>query len=226
MARNGSGHQTVTDIYNGTRSDRDVEGWKAIALSFFRACHELAEAIDSDGSIPSVIKRNARRLAGRRAILRLVADVDNTRKHGGRDPGKCHARLGEISWAHDAPPTMTILRDCPHRSVERFDVLASATEAISEWRVAEFLPTAQSRLIAGHVTGIAACAGPFLQPSSPCQQLVPQPQAGRCRLQLTGVRLDLGRCGSDLPAGEIVSGSVAGGVPRDGQCVGHVGSSH
>lgn len=106
---------------------------KTIALSFFRACHELPEAIDSDSHVPSVIKRKARRRADR-GVLRLVADVDNTRKHAGRDPNKCHARVGEISWTNDAPPTMTILRECPNRPVERFGVLVSATEALDAWR--------------------------------------------------------------------------------------------
>jgi hypothetical protein len=126
-------YQAVTDAYNGTRPGRDVEDWKTIALSFFRACHELPEDIDSDAHVPSATRRKARRFVDRRAVLRLVGDVDNTRKHGGRDPNKCHGRVGEISWANDAPPTMTILRECPNRPVERFDVEVSANSALDAW---------------------------------------------------------------------------------------------
>jgi hypothetical protein len=103
-------------------------------LSFFQTCHELPEAILSDSGVSAVIKGSVRRVAVRSTTLKLVADVDNTRKHGGRDPGKCHAHIGEISWGDHVTLTMTILRECPNSPVERFDVLASATAAMGRWR--------------------------------------------------------------------------------------------
>lgn len=126
-------YHTITDVY-GSRVPGGAEEWKRIALSFFRACHELPEAIAGDSSVSATTADNVSTAATGAAALRLVADVDNTRKHGGRDPNKCHARVGEISWGDHVTPTMTILRECPNRPVERFDVLASATAAMDEWR--------------------------------------------------------------------------------------------
>lgn len=107
-----SAHQAVTEVYGG-RAPGGAEEWKSITLSFFRTCHELPEAIMADSSVPLSIRRNVRRVAERNDVLRLVADVDNTRKHGGRDPGKCHAHIGELTWGDDTNPTVTILRECP-----------------------------------------------------------------------------------------------------------------
>jgi hypothetical protein len=123
----------VNEVYHGGR-DGGPEAWELVGLSFFRACHELPEAIAADPQVPDAIKPKVQRAAGRRATLRLVADVDNTRKHGGRDPDKCHARIREIAWGSDTKPTMTIVRECPNKPVERSDVLDSATKAIEEWR--------------------------------------------------------------------------------------------
>ena len=128
-------YKALTEVYSG-RAPRGggAEEWRSAALSFFRTCHELPEAILSDSGVSAVIKRSVRRTADRSAALRLVADVDNTRKHGGRDPSKCYAHIGEVSWGDHATPTMTILRQCPNSPVERFDVLASATAAMDRWR--------------------------------------------------------------------------------------------
>jgi hypothetical protein len=71
-------------------------------LSLFQSCHELPEAIAADSDVPESSKRYVRRVAERN-VLRLVADVDNTRKHAGRDPGKCHARIGEIMGRRHNP---------------------------------------------------------------------------------------------------------------------------
>jgi hypothetical protein len=127
-------YQALREVYSGRVPSGGAEEWKAIAESFFRACHELPDAIVGDSGVSATTKGNVRRAADRRAALRLVADIDNTRKHGGRNPNKCHAHVGEISWGDHVTPTMTILRECPNRPVERFDVLASATAAIDEWR--------------------------------------------------------------------------------------------
>jgi hypothetical protein len=128
-------HKAVTDVvYSGAPSGHRIEERTTIALVFFRVCHELPEAIEGDGSVPITIKHRARRLAVRRAVLILVDDLDNTRKHGRRDPGKCHARVGEISWTNGTPPKMTILRECPNRAVQLFDLLTAATDATSAWR--------------------------------------------------------------------------------------------
>lgn len=126
-------YQAVTEVYGGRALGGGAEEWKSIALSFFRTCHELPEAIVTDSGVPASIKRYVRKAADRNA-LRLVADVDNTRKHVGRDPGKCHAHIGEISWGDHTTPTMTILRECPNKPVERFDVLGSATAVMDRWR--------------------------------------------------------------------------------------------
>lgn len=127
-------YHALTEVYRGHAPEGGAEGWKSAALSFFRTCHELPEAILSDSGVSVVIKRSVRRAADHSAALRLVADVNNTRKHGGRDPSKCHAHIGEVSWGDHVTPTMTILRECPTNPVERFDVLASATAAMDRWR--------------------------------------------------------------------------------------------
>ncbi len=126
-------YHAVTGVYSGNVSG-GADEWKDIALSFFRLCHELSEAITSDSTVRTPTKRAIRTVAGRRNVLRLVADVDNTRKHGGRDPDKCHAHIGEISWGSHDTPTMTVLRECPDSGVERFDVRDSATAAMDAWR--------------------------------------------------------------------------------------------
>jgi hypothetical protein len=82
-------YQAVNEVYIGNVTC-GADEWKGIALSFFRLCHELPEAITSDSTVQTPTKRTIRRVAGRRNVLKLVADVDNTRKHGGRDPDKCH----------------------------------------------------------------------------------------------------------------------------------------
>ncbi len=126
-------YHALTEVYSGSVPG-GAEEWKSIALSFFRTCHELPDAIATDSTVPALATRRIQRAAERRSVLRLLADVDNTRKHGGRDPDKCHAHVGEISWgAHDTP-TMTILRECPNSTVERFDVRDSATAAMDAWR--------------------------------------------------------------------------------------------
>jgi hypothetical protein len=112
----GAAWDAVSEVYSGSVPG-GAEQWKAIALTFFRACHELPEAITSDGTVPTLVTRRIQRAAQCRAALRLVADVDNTRKHGGRDPDKCHARVGEISWGDHDTPTMAIIRECPIRTV-------------------------------------------------------------------------------------------------------------
>jgi hypothetical protein len=127
-------YSAVIGTYNGTRPGSDVKECEVIALSFFRACHELPDAINGDAHVALATQRKARRIADRRPVLRLVADVDNTRKHGGRDPDKCHAHVGEISWASDGARTMTILHECPRQLVERVDVRVTATAAVDAWR--------------------------------------------------------------------------------------------
>jgi hypothetical protein len=126
-------YQAVINVYSGN-APGDAETWNAIALSFFQACHELPDAIASDSTVPTLATRRIQRAAERRRVLRLVADVDNTRKHGGRDPDKCHAHIGEISWGGHDTPTMRIVRECPDTPVERSDVLDSATAAMDAWR--------------------------------------------------------------------------------------------
>lgn len=126
-------YQALSEVYSG-RIPAAAEQWKSIALSFFRGCHELPDAIDGDGNVPEPTQRRVRRATDRRDALRLVADMDNTRKHGGRDPDKCHAHVGEISWSDHDTPTMTILRECPNSRTERIDVLAAATAAMGAWR--------------------------------------------------------------------------------------------
>jgi hypothetical protein len=126
-------YHDLDEVYRGGAAP-DPQGWRRIALSFFQACHELPEAIASDSAIPTPTTRKISRSAQRSAVLKLVADVDNTRKHGGRDPDKCHARVGEISWGDHDTPTMAVLRECPNRPLERVDVRDAATEAMSAWR--------------------------------------------------------------------------------------------
>ena len=126
-------YQAVNEVYHGGRDGGSAE-WELLALSFFLACHELPEAIAADPQVPDAIKHKVRRAAGGQATLKLVADVDNTRKHSGRDPDKCHAHIGEIAWGTHAFPTMTIVRECPNKPVERVDVLAAATKALEDWR--------------------------------------------------------------------------------------------
>jgi hypothetical protein len=128
----GVAYDALFEVYSGSVPG-DPKQWKAIALTFFRACHELPDAIASD-DIPALVIRRIRRAAQRRAVLRLVADVDNTRKHGGRDPDKCHARVGEISWGDHDTPTMAILLECPNSPLERIDVRDTATAAMDAWR--------------------------------------------------------------------------------------------
>jgi hypothetical protein len=126
-------HHALTEVYRGSVPG-GAEEWKGIALSFFRACHELPETIAGDSTVPTQTTPRIGRAAQRRAVLKLVADVDNTRKQGGRDPDKCHAHIGEISWGDDDTPTITILRECPDSRVERFDVRDKATAAMGAWR--------------------------------------------------------------------------------------------
>ena len=126
-------YQTLNEVYDSGRLGGPEE-WRSLALAFFRACHEMPEAIAADPQVSDATKREIRRAAERRASLRLVADVDNTRKHGGRDPSKCYAHVSEIAWGDRTTPTMTIVRECPNRPIERVDVLASATKAMEEWR--------------------------------------------------------------------------------------------
>lgn len=126
-------YDSLTEVYGDTVPG-GPEAWKASALSFFRACHELPEAIAADPSVPSAISANVRAAAHGDVGLQLVADMDNTRKHGGRDPNKCHARIGEISWSDRDTPTMAILRECPNRPPERIDVRDAATAATDAWR--------------------------------------------------------------------------------------------
>lgn len=126
-------YDALTEVYGGSVPD-GPEKWKAIALSFFRACHELSDAIAGDTSLSPATTRNVRTAAHGDDALTLIADVDNTRKHGGRDPGKCHAHVGEISWGDHGTPTMTVLRECPSSSVERVDVGDAATAAMAAWR--------------------------------------------------------------------------------------------
>jgi hypothetical protein len=126
-------YDALTEVYGGNVPD-GPEAWTVRALSFFRACHELPEAIAGDSTVPTSTTRGIRKSAQGRAVLKLVADVDNTRKHGGRLPAKCHARVGEISWGDHDPTTMTILRECPDRPVERVDVRDAATTAMDAWQ--------------------------------------------------------------------------------------------
>jgi hypothetical protein len=95
-------YHAVTEEYSRSVSG-GADDWKGIALSFFRLCHELPEAITGDSTVQTSTKRTIRRAAGHRNVLKLVADVDNTRKHGGRDPDKCHAHIGEGSWGATTP---------------------------------------------------------------------------------------------------------------------------
>jgi hypothetical protein len=126
-------YDALIEVYRGN-APPDPEKWKGIALSFFRACHELPDAIECDSSVPTPATRRIRRTSQRRAVLKLVADVDNTRKHDGRDPDKCHAHVGDISWGNHDTPTMAILRECPNSPVERVDVHDAATAAMDAWR--------------------------------------------------------------------------------------------
>jgi hypothetical protein len=126
-------YHDLAEVYRGGAAPHPQE-WRRIALSFFQACHELPEAIAGDSAVPTPTSRRIRRSAERPDVLKLVADVDNTRKHGGRDPDKCHARVGEISWGDHGTPTMRILRECPNSPVERVDVRDAATEAMDVWR--------------------------------------------------------------------------------------------
>ena len=128
-----AGYQALAEVYGGRAPGSGAGEWRSLALSFFQSCHELPEAIVADSDISEPTKRYVRRIAERN-VLSLVADVDNTRKHVGRDPDKCHARIGEISWGDDTTPTMTILRQCPNQPEERLDVLASATAVMDRWR--------------------------------------------------------------------------------------------
>jgi hypothetical protein len=126
-------YHAVTEVYSGSASGH-AEEWKATALSFFRACHELPDAIAGDPSASSATADNIRTAARGDAALTLVADVDNTCKHGGRDPNKCHAHIGEMSWGSRETPTLTIVREYPDSPVERFDVRDAATAAVQAWR--------------------------------------------------------------------------------------------
>lgn len=126
-------YHAVTEVYSGRASGHHEE-WKATALSFFRACHELPDAIAGDRSVSSATADNIRGAVRGDAALTLVADVDNTRKHGGRDPKKCHAHIGEMSWGTRETPALTILRECPGSTVERFDVRDAAMAAMDAWR--------------------------------------------------------------------------------------------
>jgi hypothetical protein len=127
-------YDALTEVYGGNVPD-GPDAWRVKALSFFRACHELPEAIASDDAVPTPTTRRIGRSAQRRAVLKLIADVANTRKHGGRHPDKCHARIGEISWGdHHDTPAMTILRECPNSPVERVGVRDAAAAAMAAWR--------------------------------------------------------------------------------------------
>jgi hypothetical protein len=72
-------YQALTEVYDGHMRGDGPEEWKRLALSFFRSCHELPEAIQADTGVSAVIKPRVRR-ARTATLLKLVADVDNTRK--------------------------------------------------------------------------------------------------------------------------------------------------
>jgi hypothetical protein len=120
-------------IYSGAAL-RTIDELKQVALNFFAACHELMETIAADHQLPEDERQRVGRKVRGWQALKLVADINNTRKHGGRDPNKCHAHIGAASWGSHQNPSLTVVRQCPRASEERIDALQVAKNAMDAWR--------------------------------------------------------------------------------------------
>ena len=113
----------------------DVADWVAVANACAQDAHELRDAIRGDNAVPAATKSGIEKDVPKSTrAINMLADVNNTRKHGGRRPDLCHARVAGVTWGDGEGPRLSLERQCPGGSAGRRDALEVVDEAVQEWR--------------------------------------------------------------------------------------------
>jgi hypothetical protein len=128
-------YQVIVDMYARELPVEDNREWRDLARDFFRSCHEMVDALGADGNLPTAIRNAVTNAARDDVVLTLVADVDNTLKHSGRDPGKTRATMEEMHWPTETGGVaITIIRTAKDGRITRHDALQAATDAMDAWK--------------------------------------------------------------------------------------------
>jgi hypothetical protein len=86
-------------IYAGEQPAADVSEWRSAAYAAFQACHELLDAVLADPGVARDAADHVRQGFRSDRWLKLVGDVNNTRKHGGPTHGNALPTLRRFPLA-------------------------------------------------------------------------------------------------------------------------------
>jgi hypothetical protein len=104
----------------------------AASVAFFVSCYHLTDHIEKDPAVPQPVRGRVRRYVNNNSSLKLAADIANTHKHSGRNPGR---RTCSITEAKIRPTgaVMTFTWTDAQGGFHHEDCLDLAERAVSAW---------------------------------------------------------------------------------------------